>query len=160
LRAEVLKQLEARRASEDRHALEDRIVEALLARHEFAVPESLIMRQVAHQVGNARDRLRRQGVDPDTLPWDYPKLVGELRPGAERGVRRALILESVAEREGIAPRDEDLEPEVDRIAQAGRRPTAAIRRMMEKSGDLEALRAGLRERLTLDFLIAHATIHD
>lgn len=160
LRAAVLKQLEARRASEDRHALEDRLVEALLARHEFAVPESLIMRQVAHQVGNARDRLRRQGVDPDTLPWDYPKLVGELRPGAERGVRRALILESVAEREGIAPRDEDLEPEVDRIAQAGRRPTAAIRRMMEKSGDLEALRAGLRERMTLDFLIAHATIHD
>jgi hypothetical protein len=31
--------------------------------------------------------------------------------------------------------------------------------MMEKSGDLEALRMGLRERKTLDFLIAHATIH-
>jgi hypothetical protein len=30
--------------------------------------------------------------------------------------------------------------------------------MMEKSGDLEALRAGLRERKTLDFLIEHATV--
>jgi hypothetical protein len=31
--------------------------------------------------------------------------------------------------------------------------------MMEKSGDLEALRMGLRERKTLDFLIQHATVH-
>jgi len=29
---------------------------------------------------------------------------------------------------------------------------------MEKSGDLEALRIGLRERKTLDFLIGHATV--
>jgi len=30
--------------------------------------------------------------------------------------------------------------------------------MMEKSGDLEALRLGLRERKTLDLLIEHATV--
>jgi hypothetical protein len=29
---------------------------------------------------------------------------------------------------------------------------------MEKGGDLEALRLGLRERKTLDFLIEHATV--
>jgi trigger factor len=160
LRAEVLKQLETRRAAEDRHALEERVVDALAARHPFAVPESLIVRQVAHQVEHTRERLRRQGVDPETLQWDYPKLLGELRPSAERTVRRALLLEAVAEREGVAPTEADLEPEVDRIARAGRRPTAAIRRMMEKSGDLEALRISLRERMTLDFLIAHANIHE
>jgi hypothetical protein len=31
--------------------------------------------------------------------------------------------------------------------------------MMEKSGDLDSLRHGLRERKTLDFLIQHASIH-
>jgi trigger factor len=160
LRAEVLKQLEARRAAEDRHGLEDRVVDALAARQQFAVPESLIIRQVSHQVEHARERLRRQGVNPDTLPWDYTKLLDELRPAAERTVRRALLLEAVAEREGLAPAEADLEAEVDRIAQAGRRPTAAIRRMMEKSGDLDALRSGLRERMTLDFLIAHANVHE
>jgi trigger factor len=160
LRAEVLKQLEARRAAEDRHGLEDRVVDALAARQQFAVPESLIIRQVSHQVEHARERLRRQGVNPDTLPWDYTKLLDELRPAAERTVRRALLLEAVAEREGLAPAEDDLEAEVDRIAQAGRRPTAAIRRMMEKSGDLDALRSGLRERMTLDFLIAHANVHE
>jgi len=160
LRAEVLKQLEARRGAEDRHALEDKVVEALVTAHPFGVPESMIVRQVAHQVEHARERLRRQGVDPDTMPWDYPKLMGELRPGAERAVRRALLLEALADREGLAPAEADLEAEVERIAQASQRPTPAVRRMMEKSGDLERLRLSLRERMSLDLLVNQATIHE
>lgn len=159
LRAEVQRQLESRLAAEDRHALEAKIVEALIRRHEFGVPDSLVMRQIAHQVEHARERMRRQGVDPDRLPWDYQKLIGELRPGAERAVRRALLLEAVAERENLAPADADVDAEVEKIAQAGQRPAPAVRRMMEKSGDLDALRRGLREHMTLQFLIDHAQVH-
>jgi trigger factor len=160
LRAEVLTQLELRRASEDRHGLEDKVVDALMARHEFAVPETMIMRHVAHQVENTRERLRRQGVDPDAIQWDYTKVVGELRPPAERAVRRALLLEQVAEREGIAPGEAEVEAEIEKLAQASRRPAPAIRRMMEKSGELEGLRHGLRDRMTLDFLISQARVQE
>jgi hypothetical protein len=31
--------------------------------------------------------------------------------------------------------------------------------MMEKSGDLDSLKGGLREKKTLDFLIQHARVH-
>ena len=158
LRAEVVKQLEARRASEERHAVEEKVVDTLLGRHAFAVPESMIMRQIAHQVEHARERMRRQGVDPEGVQWDYPKLIGELRPGAERAVRRGLLLEAVAEREGFAPTDEVVDAEVEKLAQASQRPAPAVRRMMEKSGDLEGLRQALRERITLEFLVTHATI--
>src|SRR5438093_876417 len=64
LRVEVVKQLEARRASEERHALEEKLVDALLGRQAFGVPESMIMRQIAHQVEHARERISRQAVDP------------------------------------------------------------------------------------------------
>ena len=158
LRDELHKQLESRQQSEDRMALEDKVVDALLGRHEFGVPESLVMRQIAHQVEHARERMRRQGVDPDRLPWDYDKLIGELRPGAERAVRRGLLLEAVADREGLAPTEADLDAEVAKIAEASQRPAPAVRRMMEKGGDLEALRRGLRERMTLQFLIDRAQI--
>ena len=158
LRAELQTQLESRQASEDRLVLEDKIIDALLTRHPFGVPDSLVMRQIAHQVEHARERMRRQGVDPDRLPWDYDKLIGELRPGAERAVRRALLLEAVAEREGLSATDADVDAEVEKIAQAGQRPAPAVRRMMEKSGDLDALRRGLRERMTLQFLIDRAQI--
>jgi trigger factor len=158
LRAEVRRQLEARRAAESRHALEDKVVDALLARHEFAVPEALVMRQIAHQVEHTRERLRRQGVNPDGIQWDYGKIVGELRPAAEKAVRRALLLEAIADKEAIAVADTDLDVEVEKFAQASQRPAPAVRRMMEKSGDLESLRHGLRERKTLDRLIEQARI--
>ena len=51
-----------------------------------------------------------------------------------------------------------LEAEVEKFAKASQRPAPAVRRMMEKSGDLDALRHGLRERKTLDLLIEHARI--
>src|SRR5439155_7475737 len=50
LRAEVRKQLEARRAREDQHALEDKVVDALLARYEFQVPDALVNRHLAHAI--------------------------------------------------------------------------------------------------------------
>jgi trigger factor len=158
LRTEVRKQLEARREAEQRRELDDKVVGAVLQRHEFTVPDAMVMRQIAHQVEHARERLRRQGVDPDKVPWDVPKLVGELRPGAEQGVKRSLLLEAIADKEGLAAPDDEVEAEVEQIARASQRPAPAVRRMMEKSGDLEALRMGLRERKTLDFLIQHATV--
>jgi trigger factor len=159
LRAEVRTQLEARREVEQRRELEDKVVEGALRHHEFTVPDAMVMRQIAHQVEHARERLRRQGVDPDGVQWDYPKLIGELRPGAEQAVRRALLLEAIAEKEELTVAEAELDTEVDKIARASQRPAPAVRRMMEKSGDLESLRHGLRERKTLDFLIQHASIH-
>ena len=158
VRAEVRKQLESAREAEGRRALEDKIVQALLARHEFGVPDAMVMRQVAHQVEHTRERLRRQGVDPDGIQWDYGKIVGELRPAAEQGVRRALLLEAIADKESLAPSEDDVEAEVEKFAKASQRPAPAVRRMMEKSGDLDALRHGLREKKTLDLLIEHARI--
>ena len=158
VRAEIRTQLESARQAEGRRALEDKLVEALLTRHEFGVPDAMVMRQVAHQVEHTRDRLRRQGVDPDGIQWDYGKIVGELRPSAEKGVRRALLLEAIADKEAIDASEADLEAEIEKFARASQRPAPAVRRMMEKSGDLDALRHGLRERKTLDLLIEHAHV--
>jgi len=158
LRAEVLKQLEARRAHDETRALQEKVVDAVLDTHAFTVPDAMVMRQVAHQIEHAREGLRRQGIDPERVPWDYTKMIGELRPAAEKSVRRALVLEAIAEREGIAPSDADVDAEVERLAQASQRPVPAIRRMMEKSGDLDALRRGLRDRMTLEMLVGEAKI--
>jgi trigger factor len=158
LKAAVRKELEAQRERENRRGLEEKVVDALLAQHDFGVPEAMVLRQVGQLIEHARERMRRQGVDPDQIKWDYEKLAEELRPGALRAVRRALLLEAIADKEGLASSESDVEAEVEKIARASQRPAPAVRRLMEKSGDLEALRASLREARTLDFLIQHARI--
>jgi trigger factor len=158
LRAELLKQLEARRQHDETRALQEKVVDAVVASHDFTVPDALVMRQVAHRIEHARESVRRQGIDPERMPWDYEKLIAELRPNAEKAVRRALLLEAIADKEAIAPTDADVDAEVERLAQASQRPTPAVRRMMEKSGDLDGLRQGLRDRMTLELLVANANV--
>ena len=158
LRTELQKQLETRREHDEQRALQEKVVDAIIARHEFTVPDALVMRQVAHRIEHARETVRRQGIDPERMPWDYEKLIAELRPGAEKAVRRALLLEAIADKEAIAPTDADVDAEVEKLAQASQRPTPALRRMMEKSGDLEGLRQGIRDRMTLELLVANAKV--
>ena len=154
----MLKQLETRREHDNKRELQDKVVDTVIEKHAFIVPDALVMRQVAHQIEHAREGLRRQGIDPDRMPWDYGKMIAELRLGAEKAVRRTLLLEAIAEREGLVPAEADVDAEVEKIAGASQRPAPAIRRMMEKSGDLVALRHGLRDRMTLDVLVANAKI--
>jgi trigger factor len=158
LRAELRKGLEARREQENRRELENAVMETALAEHPFEVPEALVLRQVGYQIEHMREHMRRQGVDPDRLPWDYQKMLGELRPGAEKAVRRALLIEAIAEKEGLQPSETDVEAEVERLAQSSQRPAPAVRSMLERSGDLERLRISLMEKRTLDLLIERATI--
>ena len=158
LRAELMKQLAARREHDEQRALQEKVVDAIVERHQFTVPDALVMRQVAHRIEHARESVRRQGIDPERMPWDYDKLIAELRPGAEKAVRRALLLEAIADKEAIAPTDADVDAEVEKLAQASQRPTPALRRMMEKSGDLDGLRQGIRDRMTLELLVASAKV--
>src|SRR5229473_3047257 len=138
LRDEVRKGLQARREADNRRALESAVLDAVLAGHAFEVPDALV---------------RRQGLDPDKVPWDYKKLLEDLRPGAEKAVKRALLIEAIADKEGLQPVDADVDAEVERIAQASQRPAPAVHRMLEQSGDLEGIRHTLGERKTVDFLI-------
>src|SRR5439155_83179 len=112
LKAEVRKGLQTRRESENRRALEEAVTDAVLASHPIEVPEALVLRQVGHLIEHTKERMRRQGMDPEKLPWDYGKLLQELRPGAEKAVRRALILEAIAEKEGLNPSEADIEAEI------------------------------------------------
>jgi trigger factor len=158
LRAAVRQHLEAQRDREDRRRLEEKMVDALLARHPLMVPEAMVMRQIAQLVHHARERMRRQGADPDRVQWDYAKIMQELRPGAERAVRRALLLDAIAAAEDLRTSDADVEAEIEKIAAQSQRAPAAVRGMLEKSGDLESLQLRLQEDRALDFLIRHGTI--
>ena len=158
LRDAVRTRLTADRERQDRQALEEAVVDAVLARHDFVVPESLVVREVSHRIGHARENLRRQGVDPDAVRWDYQKLAADLRPDAERAVRRTLLLEAIAAREELTVGEADVDAEIARLAQdsgARPRPSGAC---SSAATSWRALRLTLREAKTLALLVEHAKI--
>ena len=159
LREAVRIDLEAQRARENRHRLEERVVDAVLATHHFASPEGLVAREVAQRVGRVRAEIMRGGVDPDAVSEPFTKLAQEMRPAAERAVRRALILEAIAQREEIAVSDTEVDAEVERIAEESGRAPQAVRSLLQRGGDLDGLRLGLREARVLKLLVEQADIH-
>lgn len=158
LRGAIRSELEAQRRRQDRHTLEEAVVDAVLARHEFAVPESLVLREIAYRIGRMREGMSRQGMDPERLPWDYERLAEELRPLAGRAVRRTLLLEAIAEKEEITVSEPEADAEIARLARESGRAPQALRSLLQRGGDLDALRLGLREAKVLALLVEHAEV--
>jgi trigger factor len=158
LAATIRSDLERQRAREDRRRLEEGVVDAILERHEVVVPEALVLREISHRIGHARERIRRQGVDPDRLPWDYAKLTQDLRPDATRTVRRALVLEAIADREELTVGPDEVDAEVARIAAESGRAPQTVRALLERGGDLDGMRLALREAKTLALVVEQAVV--
>jgi trigger factor len=158
LRAAVRQELSREAEHRSRRTLEAATVDAVLAAHEFAVPESLVLREVARRIDHARAQIGRQGVDPDSLKWDYAKLTDELRPAATQAVRRGLLLEAVAEREELTVTDAEVDAEIERLARASGRAPQALRGALQRRSGLEGLAEGLREAKTLALLVSSAHV--
>jgi trigger factor len=73
-------------------------------------------------------------------------------------VRRTLLLEAIAAREGLTVEEADVDAEIARLAQDSGRAPQAIRSLLERGNELEGLRLTLREAKTLGFLVEHAKI--
>lgn len=91
--------------------LENRVLESLLNITEVEIPESLIEREVEHQIENMRQRLTKTGLDFEKYLENLKKTVEELRqdirPQAEKLVKIGLALGEVAKKEGIDPKDKE-----------------------------------------------------
>jgi trigger factor len=158
LREAVRAELAVQRERQNRRTLEEAVVDAVLGRHDFAVPESLVQRDVANRIGRMQASLSRQGVDPARVEWDYQKLAGDLRPAAERTVRWALLQEAIAEKEELTVSEAEVEAEIARLARESGRAPQAMRSLLQRGGDLDHLALSLREAKVLKLLVDAARI--
>jgi trigger factor len=99
-----------------------------------------------------------QGVDLDQTGIDMGAMRDKLRDGAEGEVKSQLLLEAIADKEGIQISEADVEQKIQELAAAqGKRP-GKIKAEMEKEGSLDTLRWRLRQEKALDLIASRATI--
>ncbi len=84
----------------------------------------------------------------------------QVREAAERGVRADLALRAVGAQEGIVATDEELDAEVERLAERLEEKPAKVRRDLERRGILEAVRSDIARGKALRFLVDHAEVVD
>ena len=84
------------------------------------------------------------------------QVVQEMRPDAEMAVRRELVVESVADAEGVEVSDEEVEAQVRTDAEATGREPEQLLTDLRNQGGFETLRRDLRLRKAVDLMVAVA----
>jgi trigger factor len=124
----------------------------------FTVPESLIERELDRRIEDFARRLMDQGVDPRKADIDWAAFRQAQQEPARVSVASALVLDEVAQREGLTVSEAEIEAELSRFGERTGRTTAAVRAQLEKDGGISRLATGLRREKAVDFLRSRATI--
>ena len=156
LREAVRKAIFQEREYAAQQKAKDELIDKLIETHEFPVPEAYIERQIEAQVENQFRELAERGIDPAKLKIDWAKLKESQRPKALHDVKASLLVDKIAEREAIAPTNDEVDAEVQRIAKQQREPVAAVRKKLQKDGILSRIAYQIRSNKTLNFLFEHA----
>ncbi len=146
----------------------DTILKRLVETHHFDIPETLVARELEVMVRqkleqDARMKGRSQPAGPDELAarqQEAKRVQEELRPEAARRVKVGMILETIAEKEGITVSQEDLDAEITRMAAELRMPVDDIKKIVRAGGEdsLDELRGRILADKSLDFVYRHAVI--
>ncbi|MBV9497121.1 MAG: trigger factor [Acidobacteria bacterium] len=144
------------REGEAVRAKRNQIGERLLARHEFEVPDSMVDEELGRSLQNYARFLATQGVDIDKAEIDWRKVGEEFRPEAVKRVKRGLILEQVAKKEGIAVSDVEVDAEIRRAANEQGREFADVKHRLRHDGGYEELRGSLAQEKALELVLKEA----
>lgn len=141
----------------------DTILKRLAETHHFDLPETLVERELDAIVRQKLQQLQRgKATDPSPAveAEELKKIREEHREDANRRVKVGLILEAVAEKEGLSVNQDDLNNEVTRLATELRVPMADLVKMIQAGGQdsIEELRARILADKALDFVYRHAVI--
>ena len=95
LREAVRKSLFSERQYFAQQEAKGKIVDALVERHEFPVPEAFIERQIQAEVERNLRMLAAEGVDPRSIKLDWEKVKASQRDKAVHDVKASLLLENI-----------------------------------------------------------------
>jgi trigger factor len=131
----------------------NQVGEHLLKTHDFEVPESLVEDELGKSLNNYARFLASQGIDLEKAQIDWAKMRDDFKPEAVKRVKRSLILEAIARKEGIQAGDVEVDAEIRRASNEQQRDFAEVRHRLKHDGGYEALRASLAQEKALDFLL-------
>jgi trigger factor len=158
LKSQLKQEIEREKQSAFDHRLRDQVVDQLLQNHSFEIPESLIKEQTHVLVSDTKMRLAAQGMDLNKLGMTEEKLHENYQEMAKKQVQTFLILEKIAEQEGITVIEEEVEGRLKEISERTHQKLDVVKRYYEKNGLLPEVKAGILNDKTLNFLIQKSTL--
>ncbi|RMG58188.1 MAG: trigger factor [Deltaproteobacteria bacterium] len=141
-----------------RQKQEGKVVEQLLQANPIEVPSSLVEEEMNRLLYDTYRRLWDQGMRFDISQLDTAKIREKYREDAEKNVRLSLVLNRLAQEEGIEVTDDDIKSEMERMGKEAGVSEEDVRRYYEEENRMESLKNRLLERKVFDVLLKKAKV--
>jgi trigger factor len=158
MRKKILENLEASKEQQQSGQAKDKILEELVKKHDFPVPQALVEHQMDIRLERAVRTLSAQGVDPRTVNVDWKAMRNGQQDRAVNDVKAELLLDRIASAEKIDATDEDVDKELALLAENSGESATALRARLTKQGSLDRMKSKLRSDKTIDWLYRNARI--
>ncbi len=156
---DIKKKLTERKESEAKAKKEDELIQAIIDDSKMDIPEAMIDTEAEGLVQNFARSIASQGMSLD-LYMQYTgmtadKLKDQMKEQAEKNIKSRLVLEAVAEAEGLSATDEEFEEEVKKMADQYKMEPDKLKDLM---GDEEKknMRHDIGVQKAVDFILAEA----
>ncbi|MFD2612539.1 trigger factor [Paenibacillus gansuensis] len=154
---DIVKRLTEKKAQENEQKKEFDVVEKAAANAEVEVPQAMINTEVDHMLQDFANRLRMQGMTLELYyqfsGQDEAALRAQMSDDAAKRVRNNLVLEAIAEAEGITVSEEEVNEELNQMAETYKRSVEELRSILAANGSLEAMSDELKVKKTVKFLV-------
>jgi trigger factor len=164
LRADLANSITVVKRMQASLALRDEALKALVELVEEEPPENMVRPEMERRLEQLNDRLEAQGGTLaeylDAVGASHDELVEQLRTEAVHAIKADLALRALAEAEGLAATEEDVDAEVARLAERFSQDPAQLRRRLEQGDAIAAVRSDVRKAKALEWLIEHVEVVD
>jgi trigger factor len=149
--------MEAELLHKGEHEAKDKLIEELIAKHDFPVPRSLVEHQIDLRLERGLRALAAQGMKTEDMRrMDFGRLRAGQQEAAVKEVKSSVLLAKIAIKENIQISDEELEREIAAMAQQMQQPVEEVKKRLTQDNAVERLRDRMRSEKALNLLYSNS----
>ena len=158
LRAQIREQMEKDAAAAELENRKGQAIELLLKKADFAVPPSLVQRQIQSYLQDLAQRAQYSGMSADYIEQNRDKILADAETNAVRQVRLSYILLGIAKAENIEATDADVNAGLEKMAAGsnGKTTAADLLKQLQEHDQVDLYKEQLRAEKAIDLILSEA----
>ena len=158
LRAQIREQMEKDAAAAELENRKGQAIELLLKKADFAVPPSLVQRQIQSYLQDLAQRAQYSGMSADYIEQNRDKILADAEANAVRQVRLSYILLGIAKAENIEATDADVNAGLEKMAAGsnGKTTAADLLKQLQEHDQVDLYKEQLRAEKAIDLILSEA----
>ncbi len=158
MKADIKNKLEDHTKHDQEHYRRDSVIEKAVENASVEIPEVMVEQEIQGMIKDFEQQLSYQGLNLDLYyqftNTDETALRDQFKKDAETRVKTNLVLEAIAKAENVEVSDEDVEKELQQLAEQYKREVEEIRSLFTaRSNGFDGLKTDVQIRKTIDFLV-------